>query len=378
MKEGQKSIIKAISTMFGLIIGAGIFGVPYVVSRVGFGIGIAYLTVIGAGLLATHLFYADVVVNLREKHRLIGAASVYLGRWGKRAAYFSVILGMVGSLVAYIIIGGSFMHAIFGGLFGGTVFQYQIVFFALIALATFYGLRLVSAVEIFMTALLVAVMAIILGYGAPHIDLINLSTFNPIYFFLPYGVILFALSGLDAIPEIRDVLKGHVGNLRLVIVISTLIPLILVMAFTMVVVGVTGDATSPDAILGLAGQWGDWIKYVGAIFGFLAIATSVMVVMVNFKESLTFDLKMNKYLAWFTVSIVPLIVFLAGANNFISIIGFTGAIFGGINGILIVLMYLRLRKNKKPLHAVMKWPMVIPVAVIILYALGIVYELLPR
>jgi hypothetical protein len=72
----------------------------------------------------------------------------------------------------------------------------------------------------------------------------------------------------------------------------------------------------------------------------------------------------------------PLLVFLAGAQDFILVASFTGAIFGGINGIIIVMMYLRIRKKKKPLHKVLQWPMFVPITVIGVYALGALIELL--
>jgi len=371
-------MIRATATMIGFIIGVGMFGVPYAISRSGFIIGLLYFIGLGLIMLILHFFYTDIVLNTKEKHRYIGYARHYLGKSGRRIAYFTALFGITGGLIAYIIVGGEFMYALLAPYVGGTVFQYQIIFFALLALANLVGLRLISTIEIGMTVFLLAVMAIIFIHGIPQVELPNLMTLNHRDIFLPYGVILFAIAGLNAIPEIRDILQGYPRQMRKVVTISSLLPLSLIAVFAFVVVGVTGSATSEEAIIGLAGAWGDWMIYVGALFGFLAISTSALVSLTNLKESLMYDIKIDHYISWFAVTMVPLIIFLAGAQDFIGVIGFTGAIFGGANGILLTMMYMKLRKMKKPRQNVLKWPFFVPYVVIAVFVLGIVYEVYYR
>jgi tyrosine-specific transport protein len=376
MKRDRKAIIKASATMIGTIIGVGMFGVPYAVSKSGFLIGLLYLIGLGLIMLVLHLFYTDIVLNTKEKHRYVGYARLYLGKKGRGIAYASALFGIGGSLIAYLIIGGEFLHALINPYLGGEVFSYQVIFFLVMAFAVLFGLRLVSIIEIGMTVFLLLVMAVIFIFGFQKLNLANLTTINHFDIFLPYGVILFAIGGLGAIPEIKDVLKGYGRHLRQVVIWSTIIPVVLITIFTLVVVGSTGVNTTEESILGLAAVWGDWMLYVGALFGFLAITTSALVLMTNFKECFMYDFKIDEYMSWFIVTMVPFIIFLAGAQDFIGVIGFTGAIFGGINGILLSLMYLKLRQKKKPLHPILKWPKFIPYVVMFIFGMGIVYEVL--
>lgn len=376
MKREKRATIKASATMIGTIIGVGMFGVPYAVSKSGFLIGLLYLIGLGLIMLVLHHFYTDIVLNSKEKRRYVGYARQYLGKWGRRVAYVSALLGIGGGLIAYIIIGGEFLHALLSPYLSGEVFSYQVIFFLVLAFAVLIGLRLISIIEIGMTLFLLLVMAVIFIFGFQKLDLSNLTTVNHFDLFLPYGVILFAIGGMNAIPEIRDVLKSYGRNMRKVVTWSTIIPIVLITVFTFVVVGSTGVNTSEESILGLAAAWGDWMIYVGALFGFLAITTSALVLMTNFKECFMYDFKIDEYMAWFIVTMVPFIIFLAGAQDFIGVIGFTGAIFGGTNGILMSLMYLKLRKKKKPLHPILKWPKFIPYIVIFVFGMGIVYEVL--
>ena len=362
--------------MIGFMIGVGIFGVPFAVSKSGFFVGLLYILGVGLMLLIIHYFYSDVVLNTKHKHRLVGYAREHLGSRAEKFTWFSSILGIMGGIIAYFIIGGEFLYNLLSSSLGGDVFDYQVAFFLIASFAVLMGLRVVSFIEVGMTALLLVVMAIIFVYGIPRVELGNLLTFDHRDLFLPYGVVLFALGGMNAIPEIRDVLKRYSRDLRLVITISTSLVIILTIIFTYVVVGNTGAGTSSEAISGLAAVWGNWILYFGSLFGFLAIATSVLIVMTNLKECFIYDLKVGKYLSWFLVCFVPFIVFLMGAQNFIGVIGFTGAIFGGLNAIIIAMMYVRLRKKKKPLHPVMKWPVFVPYVVMLAFGLGILYEVI--
>ncbi|MBU0649140.1 amino acid permease [Patescibacteria group bacterium] len=375
MKRENKSVFRALATFIGTIIGVGIFGVPFAISQAGFFIGLVYLVILGAALFIINYFYCDVVVNTKERHRLVGYCKIYLGPWARRISYFSLTLGMVGSIIAYIILGGEFLHALVAQFFGGTVFQYQIILFTFIALVALVGLRLVSRIEVVMTIFLLAVMSFIFVQGVPKIEWANLFSFaEPRDIFLPYGVILFALAGTIAIPEIRDVLKGYARDMRRVVRWGTLIPLFLTAIFSLVVVGVTGTATSPESIIGLARALGPWILYIGALFGFLAITTSFLVFAVHLKESFIYDFKVDKYLAWFIAVFTPLAIFLIGSRDFINVISFTGAIFGGFNYILITLLYLKIRAKKKTKFPVIRWPRIIPYALMVIFSLGIVYE----
>jgi len=75
------------------------------------------------------------------------------------------------------------------------------------------------------------------------------------------------------------------------------------------------------------------------------------------------------------VFIIPLIAFFAGARSFIGVIGFVGAITGGIDGIIIMLMAkaAKHRGQRKPEYSIpINWWIII--LLIALFILGIVYQ----
>lgn len=330
--------------LMGTIIGVGIFGVPYVVAKTGVPIALVHFGVLTLALLFVHLFFGELTLRTQAHHRLVGYAGLYFGRWGKTVAACSTIAGMYGALLAYIIVSGSFLHQLVGSFLGGTPMVYSIAFgIAGIAVVAF-GLRMVSEFEFLLTALLFIAMAIVLIVGMQRVNIANWMTVDFSHTFLPYGAILFSLGGASAIAEIRDLLRGRERLLPRAIVWGTVIASLLTIAFTVVVVGVSGSATSPEAIAGLAPTLGRSIVLLGAILGFLAIATSFLTLGLYLNEVFRLDFRQRRFPALILSVGAPLVIFLIGNPNFTQVILVTGAVFGGLDGILIVLLVLRARR----------------------------------
>jgi len=289
----NKNFFYATAILIGTIVGAGMFGIPYVVAQSGFLIGAIFLLILTAVSLLLHLIYGEIVCRTQEKHRLVGYAGYYLGEKGKIIITFSFLLGLYGALLVYIIISGEFLSAIFSPLIGGSAFIYSLIFFIIGALVIFKGLILIERIELIMALFLILVVFLIFFTGLPHLDISNLKTINLKYFFLPYGVILWALGGGSAIPEIKEVLKTDGKKYKKIIILGTIIPAILYLLFMFIVVGVAGANTTPEAIQGLIGSLGKEIIILGAIFGVLAAITSFFVIGLCLKKVFWYDYKIN-------------------------------------------------------------------------------------
>ncbi len=74
-----KGVYKAIATLIGTIIGAGVLGLPYVISQAGFNLGLILILIIGLAVLYMNLFYGEVVLRTKTAHQLAGYAEKYLG-----------------------------------------------------------------------------------------------------------------------------------------------------------------------------------------------------------------------------------------------------------------------------------------------------------
>ncbi len=193
--------------------------------------------------------------------------------------------------------------------------------------------------------------------------------------FLPYGVILFAMAGSAAIPEMRQILRGQENKLKPAIFWGTAIPVLLYFLFALVVVGITGSQTTPEAIEGLVPHLGGWVIMLGAIFGFFAVYTSFLVLGVAIKKVYQHDYGIKGRWAFLLACVIPLAAYLAGVKNFILIIGFIGAVLGGLDGILTILIYFKARRSgdRRPEYR-LPWAKVLGSLLIILFSLGIIYQ----
>ncbi len=335
----------AVAVLIGTIVGAGAFGLPFVMARAGFGLGLFYLIILSGVVVLMHLAYGEIVLRTNQPHRLVGYAEKYLGKRAKIIATLVVLFEYYGSLLAYIILGGEFLRIILSRFFGGSEVFWVLIFFALAAAAVGCGLKFISGGELLMTLALVGIVALLVIKGWPMIDRQNFSGIDWSNFFLPYGVILFALAGSVAVPEMRQVLAGQEKKLKPAIFLGTVISAIIYFGFAWVVVGVAGLATSEDAILGLVPYLGGWAVQTGAIFGLLAVYTSFIVLGLNLKNTYRKDYHLSEGLSFWLTCAVPLAAYLIGIKSFILVIGFVGAVAAGLDGILTILIYLKAKKQ---------------------------------
>ncbi len=375
VKSTRGNFFYAVAILIGMIIGAGIFGIPYVVAQAGFAVGLFYLVLLGGAVMLLHLFYGEIVLRTKQEHRLIGYAAKYLGKEAKKIATLTVLFEYYGSLLAYIIIGGNFLMIILGRFFGGNEVFWAAVFFVVGATLIFCGLKTVVKNELFLTGLLLASLAAVLFSGLPQINFDNLKAVNFNKFFLPYGVILFSLAGSAVIPEVRKIMTGQEKRIKKVIIFGTLIPAIFYLFFALVVVGITGSGTTEEAINGLIPYLGNWIISVGAIFGILAVFTSFLVLGLGLEEIFHDDYRIKKRVAFCLALFVPFLAYLFGLKSFIFIIGLVGALAAGIDGILTVLIYFKAKKagDRQPEYQIKTgifWGWLL----ILMFSLGFIYQ----
>ncbi len=346
----NKNFFLAISTLVGTIIGAGMFGIPYAFSQSGFVVGMSFLFFLAFMVTTFHLYYGEIVLRTSSQHRMVGYAEKYFGKNGKIIASFSTLFGFNFGLLVYILLGGEFLYTLFGGKFGGTPFLYSIGFFIFGAFFIFRGLKFVSKGEFFLTLLLLVAIFFIFFRSLPYFDGNNFEIGLSKNFFLPYGVILFALGGASAIPELQGILSRQKKKMKWAIIFGTLIPAIIYAMFVFVVIGVTGQATSPEALDGLNKVIGNDMVVLGAFVGTLALFTSFLVIGLNLKETYQYDYKISHFTAWMLALFVPFGLFLAGFQDFILIMSLVGALGSAIDGTLVVAMHERAKKigDRKP------------------------------
>ena len=374
-----KNYIYAVSTLIGTAVGAGVFGLPYVVAKAGFVPALILLVILGAIMILLGLMYGEVTLRTTNKGRLVGYCEKYIGKNGKRAATLITLFALYANTLAYIIIGGMFLNALLSGYFGGNEFIYGLAMFALISIGIYVNLKIVSAIELLMVVFLLAAMFGIFAKGINFVDVSNLASYNISQFFLPFGVILFSLSFISAVPGLEHIMKKRQKKIKSAIVASGIAIIIIYALFMAVVVGITGPSTSLETFSGLSLFMKNGIITLGLIFGVFAVATSYLIIGINLKEIFWYDYHFSRRKSWALACFVPVVIFVLGLRDFIAVINFTGGVAGGFIGILIIIIFYKAKKtgDLKPAYEI-NVPKIISALMVFVFVLGIVYQVVYR
>jgi len=321
--------------------------------------------------------YGEFSLRSRDNLRFVGMARLYLGKLPNKVLGPLTVVQFYGTLLAYLILGGSFVQVALGGVIALPSVGYVLIYFVVSALLIGLGMKLLQKIDTPLTIALLVVLVLLVVRSLGSIDLHNfLIVGGKSSFFIPYGVILFALTAFSAIPPMEEILDTNKNKLRSSIIWGGVIATIATGLLGVVVMGVSGAQTSTDALSGLAAYLGDGILLVGALFGFLAIITSHVVIAYHLKEIFSYDLRLPKVVSWLLVVGVPLLAYLVFQVSFIEVVGFVGGVLGGIMGILVGLISLKSHavKTRDPEYC-LKHDRFWAYLVIGVYSLGIIYQL---
>ncbi|TSC74299.1 MAG: aromatic amino acid permease [Parcubacteria group bacterium Gr01-1014_44] len=377
MNMVNSKFLTAVAVLVSGVIGVGIFGVPFVFAKAGLLTGLLFLVGLAVLILAVNLAYGEVILRTDQAHQLVGYAGIYLGDFAKKLTFFAFVLGIYSALLAYIVVAGEFLTNIVSFKFYFSPGSLGTLFFVAGALLLAAGFKTIVKVDFWAALLYLAAVAGIGLLSISHLDFSNFTLFNGEFWFLPYGVILFALTGMSSIVLQREVLEGEEFLLKKAILWGTLIPAIIYLFLAVVVVGISGEATSVEAMAGLVPFLGQKIIILGSLFGLLAIFTSFINLGRVLQESFQFDWHLNKFLAWFLALFPPFFIFLLGVRDFINIISLAGALAIGLQSIIFIFIYGRVKKlgHRIPEYSLglPKWFWYLAVA---LFSLGAVLALI--
>src|SRR3989338_6963394 len=367
----DKKFWEAVFTLTGAIIGAGILGLPYVFAQSGYLIGLFWI--IFLGLIVGYVFLCLGEVSLRTKKtlQLTGYVKKYLGNKAEWIMFFSVIFGDYIALLAYLIGEGHSLSVIFTSSEDNALY-FAFGFWIFMSLLLREGLRGLKKVESWGVIAILLILAIILVIYTPEIKYENLNYINVSNFFIPFGVVLFALIGFNIVPELEMIIKGKEKKFKKAITLGVLIPIIVYILFSLIFEGVLGR-NAPEVATTSS------IKLV-TVLGIFTMMTSYFVLSFSLKDVFVYDLNLSKKSSYFLVIIFPLLIYLflyfLNKLSFINVIGIGGVISGGITGILILLMNISSKKkgDRKPEYEMpINWFIILLISIIFIF--GVIVEL---
>lgn len=346
----NKKFLQATATLFGTVIGAGVLGLPYVIAKAGYLIGLIQIIVLGLVVLFMYLYLEKITRKTKGHHQLTGYAEIYLGKKGKALMWISMLIGIYGAITAYYIGISKSLAA----LIGGSPLIYGILIFILTTPIIHKGINLIKRYELVLGTITLIIISTISLFLIPKIQLANLTTINLSNFFAPYGIILFAFLGAAAIPEMKEALQRDKKMLRRAVVIGGLIPLIAYILFSVAVVGTTGIKTTQVATIGLGETIGFHMVILGNLFAIFAMTTSFLALGLALRQVYNFDYNLSKKISTLLACTIPFVLFIILTfkewAGFANVLNVTGVFSGGLEGILIMSMYWSFNKkaNKIP------------------------------
>ncbi|MDP3882436.1 MAG: aromatic amino acid transport family protein [Candidatus Staskawiczbacteria bacterium] len=335
-----------VATISGTIIGVGFFALPYITVKVGVLPMLIYFVALTFVVVNIHLIFGEISLKTPDFKRLPGFVEYHLGKWPGKISSLVSTVGLFGLLLVYLVVGSNFLTNIFSPIFGGGQFNYALIYFVTAVVIIYFGIKIISKVELAVICFLILSLIFIFVKGAGQMKVGNLFISNFKFqisnFFLPYGPIIFSLWGTGIIPETEELLSKNKKTIRKVIIIATLIPAIIYTFFVVGVLLISGPLTTEAAFEGLEGFLGPGVVAVGFIIGTITTFVGFIVSGLTLRKILMFDLKVKHFPALIITCSVPLILFLLGLNSFIYLISFIGGVLLSIDGIFILLMYKKI------------------------------------
>jgi len=372
MKEHTKIFWSAVGLISGMILGSGLFALPFAMRVSGVHWSLLFGAVAYFAVVTVQLAYGEVIVNTPGRHRLPGYVRRYLGTFAGRFESLNQILALNGILVGYALLAGIFLSK----LFGGPVETWTLGFFVvsgalLIGKATQIGeINLFLTVPLIVSLLAIALTAGIRGSAA-------MLAFTPTAPFFIFAVFVFSLAGYTVIPDTYQIFHGIKRNrfhLREAIIVGGAIPFLVSIIFGIGVLMASGTGVTSDAISGLIPVLGSGVVQFGAALGLLAVFTSYLAIGYDLKELYTFDFKMRPVNAWVLAALLPIVPFLFGAQNFINLIALVGGLFIAIDGIFIMLMLRTMRKKTPNYDSFLPLGRIHYVIVVAIFFISALYE----
>ncbi len=299
--------------LIGTVIGAGIFSLPFVFET----LGIYFFPLLFAlTLISIYLSHAymHIIKISKKKDQLPAYIEKPLGKFFSETAKFFLIFSLMGALTGYLML---------------INFAIKNVFYFLIPtwIILLFKRDLIEEVDDMLSFVLIVLLGTVIFTGFK-----NLSFFSKIIYYIKphltfkdlinsYGIILFSLTGFSIIPELN-----FKKNPRLSVVISYLVIFVIYSLFAF--------SYYPKSVL----------LTLTIVF---AIITSYIPLSLVTEEILEKDINLPNKISKPLILFTPVIFFLIGGDDFLTAFSITGGVFIAILQILIILAYMKAKKQKR-------------------------------
>lgn len=329
----------------GTLIGAGILGLPYVLSKSGLLGGTAIFFLGAFFSYLTAMYIVQLVYMEKSEVSLYTIFRRYLGRNASYLALAGILFSSYGAMIAYPIAMGEMIHS----LLNLPYWVGEGLFVALITFLLTLKAGSSNRINAFITILLVSLLVWVMLRATPSITIENYQFFEPSRILDAWGIVVFAFAGHLVIPSVIYAIKAKPRQGALVIKLGFWVVAILYFFFFVVSLGIMGKEVTSVATLGLSKYLSPALNIVGQLFAMLAIITSSYGIGISLKLTFEDKFKLKPSYA-IPIIIVPVILFnlylsAQGGEAFSKVLNFAGGIGSALYvGLIPAVIVLKLSK----------------------------------
>lgn len=333
------------SLLASLIVGAGMFSLPYIFAQTGFAFGIILLLFFVLVSAIIHKRYAEIIQKENGDKRFAALIEEYLGKRWKVPATITVITGIIFTLLVYLVLSGSFIRLIFPDIHsGGAMF----LFWILGSVFVFMGISKYAFVDVLAFLGIAGIIFFIFINGIIHGNGVRLDNFSLSSAGLVFGPFLFSLAGRSAISSMWEEYKKEKGtkkNFLRSVILGTALPALLYVAFVYGITRLSENGVSMDAITGITLLPFNAGVLLGSL-GILVLITSFIFLGLEVKGILKNDFKIPGIIAAAIATLAPFGFYFLGFTDFIKLVSLNGGVFLAIESLFIIMIYRKaIKKN---------------------------------
>jgi len=374
--QQQNSIGRQVGStliIIGTVIGAGILALPIIAAKLGFILASIVLIVAWAVTTFAAILIADISCSMPYGSSFTSIAKKHLGIFGTIITWITFLMIMYFINIAYISAASSSLSTTFDFL---STSQWSIIFVLVFTVIVLTGIKFVDMVNRFLITMKLIVLILVCFLFvklvspsfllSPPVDTISTAI-------IAIPVLVTSFTSHVVIPTLSDYLNKNTRDLKRVIIIGSMVPLIIYLIWLVAILGVLplhGDVSfmkiifsqkdissvNVGDILNAINQKLDvsFTKKTLDSFAYISIFTSYLSVSMALYHFNVDSYKLNKFSkftkyisAVFLTFAIPFIVFQINPNIFIMALRYVGVNIAIVLMIIPVIIILKTPKEKR-------------------------------
>lgn len=343
MRLRHSKMIGGILLVAGTTIGAGMLAMPLVTGFAGFIPTVCLFAIYWCYMTFTAFLMLEVNLSLGERINLITMARKTLGKWGEVAAWVVYLFLLYLLTTAYLAGGGPILIDFVASLTGWQLPGWAGVLPLLIIFGYFVyeGTKYVDAVNRILMLCLATAYLLMCAFITPEIKLEYLAYMNWKYPLIAVSLVATSFGFHIIIPTLTTYMHHNVRELKLSILIGSLIPLAVYILWEAIALGVI-PVEGKDGIIEGYNQGANGVRLLSKnladvslsrlaeFFSFFAIVTSFLGVTLSLSDFLSDGLNIKKthkgrIFLFFLTFAPPLVFIFTYPRAFLTALEFAGA-----------------------------------------------------